>query len=155
MKKKKNNICERTQDFEFANDLIERSINLSSYLKSIEGNYKDREDFDINYPFEDIYEMLKLIAWAYPINSKEIPTPDVDRMAPMLIGPLFTSERHPWPKKNGMFLEPLIQFDLEWAGKLGRLCTLRHQQSRRPSPRKPGFAISPRSWASSGRRLAA
>lgn len=121
MKSSKNrakNILKRAQDIKFGKDLIDKSRNLSEYIKSIEYNYRDREDFDINFPFEDVHAMLNCVAWSYPISSEEIITTDVDRMAPMLIGPLFTSDSHPWPMKGGKFLEPLIQFDLEWAGGL-------------------------------------
>lgn len=36
----------------------------------------------------------------------------------MFIGPLFTSDKHPWPRNARRYMEPLIQFDLEWAGQL-------------------------------------
>ena len=111
-------IKNRTQDLELGNELIEKSIALSQYIKSIKKKYKNREDDELNYYFENIEAMLNCFAWSYPINSTIITTPDVDRMAPMLIGPLFTSEIHPWPMKDDRFLEPLIQFDLEWVGKL-------------------------------------
>lgn len=118
MKKK---VQDRTQDLEFANELIERSKILAGYLDSIEGIYRSREDFDLNYPFAAIRDMLNCCAWAYPVVSREIKTADVDRMSAMLIGPLFTSDRHPWPRKDRRFLEPLIQFDLEWVGNVGNV----------------------------------
>lgn len=109
---------ERLQDPTFCQDLTSRFIDLSVFLLKIEPEYRIRDDYQYNFPFASIREMLDCYAWAHPIVSTEIATPAVDRLQPMLIGPLFTSDKHPWPKKGPKFLEPVVQFDLEWAGQL-------------------------------------
>jgi hypothetical protein len=117
----KKNINEQPQDFEFGEALIARSKILSQYLQKIEPSYQDGENVDCNFSFESIREMLTCFRWSYPIISNVAPTVDVDRLSPMLIGPLFTSDKHPWPRNARRYLEPLIQFDLEWAGQLGNV----------------------------------
>lgn len=112
---------ERMQDAEFGAALIERSQNLSKFLVEIEPNYRCREDYECNYPFEAILDMLPYFQWSYPLVTQQVVTGEVDRMVPMLIGPLFTSEKHPWPCQGTKFREPIAQFDLEWVGNLANV----------------------------------
>jgi hypothetical protein len=112
-----NNFDNIIKDTLAGDSLIKRSLDLSNYLRRIESNYRTRGDFEINFNFHSVCEMLNCFAWAYPVNSKSVETSKIDRLSPMLIGPLFTSDRHPWPMQGGRYLEPLIQFDLEWIGE--------------------------------------
>lgn len=112
---------ERLQDPEFCQILTSRFKGLSEFLSKIEPDYRSRDGYEYNLPFKSIIEMLTCYGWAYPIVSTEIATSTVDRLLPMLIGPLFTSAKHPWPKKGRKFLEPVVQFDLQWAGRLANV----------------------------------
>jgi hypothetical protein len=112
---------ERLQDVKLGEALIARSQALSIFLERIEPTYRTREDYEYNYPFSEIGEKLSCFRWAYPITTAKVATTEVDRMAPMLIGPIFTSDRHPWPRHGKKFREPIVQFDLEWAGKLANV----------------------------------
>lgn len=43
----------------------------------------------------------------------------IDRRAAILSGPSFTSDRHPWPSIEGLWLEPALQIDLQVLQMLG------------------------------------
>jgi hypothetical protein len=109
----------RLEDTEFGNELMARALILAEFLSKIEPSYRDREDFEYNFPFRRIIATLECFRWAHPIQTADVKTPLVDRLQPMLIGPLFTSEKYPWPRDSDTYREPISQFDLEWAGQIG------------------------------------
>ncbi len=105
-------------DETFAANLVAYAAQTSAFLETIAPLYAQRDDYDINLPFDTIIAMLAGLRWAYPIKTRTARTAKVDRTRPMLIGPLFTSADHPWPQHEGKFREPLCQFDLEEVGAL-------------------------------------
>lgn len=60
--------------------------------------------------------------WSYPIDCSFIAVEPRHRLEAMFSGPLFISEKHPWPtNKKGNPLEPICQIDLPRLPKLGNL----------------------------------
>lgn len=43
----------------------------------------------------------------------------IDRLGEILLGPVFSSAKHPWPEDDGVPLIPLLQLDLDKASKIG------------------------------------
>jgi hypothetical protein len=56
--------------------------------------------------------------WCVPIECESVPVLKADRTKPLFLGPLFTSEKHPWPTCGDQYMEPIVQFDLNHVGKL-------------------------------------
>ncbi len=53
-------------------------------------------------------------AWPLLLKAGE----EVDRRGAIFSGPLFTSAEHPWPFHDGLWLEPVLQVELSWLGRL-------------------------------------
>jgi hypothetical protein len=63
-------------------------------------------------------EGLNCFRWSFPLKLRKVKVCKADRSKPMLSGPLFTSERHPWPKLKDRYREPVAQIDMKVAGGL-------------------------------------
>lgn len=60
--------------------------------------------------------------WSYPVDCSFIAVEPRHRLESMFSGPLFISEKHPWPtNKKGIPFEPICQIDLASLSKLGDL----------------------------------
>lgn len=118
LKKAQEEVRIRLEDVAFGEDILARAQAISKFLSKVEPSYRDRDDFEENFPFSSSVAMLGCFRWSYPIKTVNVKTSLVDRMQPMLIGPLFTSKKYPWPRDGEKYREPVAQFDLEWAGQL-------------------------------------
>ena len=106
---------------DFEDEIVYRSKVLLDHIDYLESHYGDIDGQTSTYDFALLKDMIGCVAWAYPLETREVATSDVDRLSPMIIGPLFTSEKYPWPENDGQLFEPILQFDLEWAGELAKV----------------------------------
>lgn len=81
--------------------------------------YSGSSQWEIVRSLDLFISALLRISWMIPIDYKSVPLREVDRVGPILLGPLYTSGKYPWPQKEGVYLEPIAQFDLESIGTLG------------------------------------
>lgn len=65
-------------------------------------------------------KQLRAFRWSFPLRLRRVPADGFDRTKPMIAGPLFTSDAHPWPILDGKLREPVAQIDL---GEVGRLAS--------------------------------
>lgn len=74
---------------------------------------------EARYYLEQVQADCRIFRWGHPLIVEWVATSEIDRTRPLLSGPLFTSERHPWPNEDGVWLEPIAQIDLAEVGRLG------------------------------------
>lgn len=59
--------------------------------------------------------------WGRAIRTKKIPTARLNRCGEIFCGPIFVSEKHPWPESEGMHMLPLIQINLDKWGRIMKM----------------------------------
>lgn len=99
----------------YRNDPPEDFQALLDIWQSIRASADDAKDAGVSY-FD---HALSTGSWAWdPIFEHREPA-SIDRLGEVLLGPVFTSEDHPWPDDDGVPCIPLLQLDLDKASEMG------------------------------------
>jgi hypothetical protein len=69
--------------------------------------------------FSDFEEAFLSGAWCFEPKTKLVSDAEIDRLGEVIMGPIFTSDHHPWPYHNDLPMSPLLQLDLDNASNLG------------------------------------
>lgn len=59
--------------------------------------------------------------WGRAIRTKKIPTAKLNRCGEIFCGPLFVSEKYPWPESKGKHMLPLFQINLDKWGRIMKM----------------------------------
>ena len=71
---------------------------------------------------EEIRDAASRIKWTYPVKYNFRKLSRKNRTQPLISGPLYTSEKYPWPmSKFGQPLEPICQLNLAEAGSVAQV----------------------------------
>jgi hypothetical protein len=98
-------------DRDLGDSILSFIDDIDLFVKNNEDRYNEYDDI-IAY-----INHLKSISWCFPVRTSKQNIEDFDRTKPLLAGPLFTSQSHPWPEYDGRFREPVVQFYLEDTGR--------------------------------------
>lgn len=60
-------------------------------------------------------------SWAWKPEIDSCSPAEIDRLGDVLLGPVFSSDAHPWPEEDDSPMIPLLQLNLETASELGGL----------------------------------
>lgn len=69
----------------------------------------------------DMDGRLARAQWGRVIRTKEIPTAKLNRCGEIYCGPVFVSEKHPWPESDGKHMLPLFQINLDKWGRIMKM----------------------------------
>lgn len=59
--------------------------------------------------------------WGRAIKMEKIPTAKLNRCGEIFYGPVFVSEKHPWPESEGRLMLPVLQINLDKWGRIMKM----------------------------------